>query len=197
MWLLTQDEADTQIQDTEKVISIWDLGKKSRCIQVEPSAQHTEGCWPACLCLCLGERQVLFSLLIHFLSHSSCAIAIENCNRVWEALGFWVLPPDWTGECCCSGIMCEYHLLRGASVDSAGEAPSARTPGKGSTPAFPLSYPNFQLSLDFLCVSLWNFFCALPEGWVASPVGFGGVFPFFFSLRGISSGVQHVLQAGK
>lgn len=100
-------------QDTEKVTSILDLGKKQVHSGRTQSSAHW-GCWPACPCLCRGERQVLFSLLIHFLSHSSCAIAIENCNRVWEALGFWVLPPDWTGECCCWGIMCEYHLLRGA-----------------------------------------------------------------------------------
>lgn len=134
----------TQTQGTEKVISIYDLGKKQVHWSWTQCWAH-RGLWPACLCLCRGERQVLFSLLIHFLSHSSCAIAIENCNTVWEALGFWVLPPDWAGECCCSGIMCEHHLLRGAAVGSAGEAPSAGTRARGAR------LPSLLLTQTFPC----------------------------------------------
>lgn len=116
-----------------------------------PSAEHMEGCWPACLCLCRGERQVLFSLLIHFLSHSSCAIAIENCNRVWEALGFWVLPPDWTGECCCWGIMCEYHLLRGAGSRRGfcWRGTFSQDSGQGEHACLPSSLPELTVVTGF------------------------------------------------
>lgn len=182
MWLLTQDEADYTNSRHRKSNEHLGLRGKSRCIQVATSAQHAEGCWPACLCLCLGERQVLFSLLIHFLSHSSCAIAIENCNRVWEALGFWVLPPDWTGECCCSGIMCEYHLLRGAGSlrGFCWRGTFSQDSRQGEQACLPSFLSKLLVVTGFpFCFPVELFLC-LARGLSCFSCGFWGCFSFIF-----------------
>lgn len=170
-----------QTQDTEKVTSILDLGKKQVHSGRTQSSAHW-GCWPACPCLCRGERQVLFSLLIHFLSHSSCAIAIENCNRVWEALGFWVLPPDWTGECCCWGIMCEYHLLRGAGSlrGFCWRGTFSQDSRQGEHSCLPSFLPQLTVLTGFPFCFPVELFLRFAWGLSCVSCGFGGCFSFIF-----------------